>query len=68
MFIWLKSVYFLKSYARLGWMIKMIETAAISAIPFLAILVITILAFSEAFLANSKSNVVTYGGKGDFFG
>jgi len=68
MFIWFKSVYFLKSIPKLGWMIKMIETAMISAIPFLAILVVTILAFSEAFLANSKNNVVTYGGKGDFFG
>jgi len=68
MFIWLKSVYFLKSVPKLGWMIKMIEVATVSAFPFLTILIITILAFSEAFYANSKYNVVTYGGKGEFFG
>jgi hypothetical protein len=46
----------------------MIETATISAIPFLTILVVTILAFSEAFYSHSKSNVVSYGGNGEFFG
>lgn len=67
MFIWLKSVYFMKSIPELGWMIKMIETASISAIPFLIILVVTIAAFSEAFYSHSKTNVVQYGGNGEFF-
>lgn len=58
MFIWLKSVYFMKSIPQLGWMIKMIETASVSAIPFLVILIVTIAAFSEAFFSHSKSNVV----------
>ena len=45
----------------------MIETALISAIPFLVILIVTILAFSEAFFSHSKYNVVSYGGNGEFY-
>lgn len=67
MFLWFKAVYFLKYFPEVGWMIKMITTAIISAYPFFTILLVTLMAFCEAFYAHSKWNIVRYGGSNEFY-
>jgi len=63
--MWYKFAYFLRVTNETGWLIRMISQVVIDLGPFLLVLMISILAFTDAFSSMSISQVTTATGKGD---
>ena len=63
--MWYKFAYLLRSTDQTGWLIRMIAEVVYDLGPFLLVLLISLLAFTDAFSSMSISQVTTAIGKGD---
>lgn len=63
--MWYKFAYFLRVTDQTGWLIRMISEVVIDLGPFLLVLLISLLAFTDAFSSMSISQVTTAKGIGD---
>ena len=53
--MWFKFAYFLRVTDQTGWLIRMIAEVIIDLLPFLLVMIISILAFTDAFLSMAEA-------------
>jgi len=53
--MWFKFAYFLRMTDQTGWLIRMIAEVVSDLLPFLLVMLISILAFTDAFLSIAES-------------